>query len=53
MRTLVAESLPAGGNRVVWDDRDESGVSVGSGVYFYRLMAGERFAQMRRMMLLK
>ena len=53
VRTLVAKSLQAGVHRVVWDGRDEGGALVSSGVYFYRLRAGERFTQMRRMMLLK
>jgi hypothetical protein len=26
---------------VIWDGKDESGVTVGSGIYFYRLTAGE------------
>lgn len=45
--TLVNEEKAAGVYTVQWD---ASGVS--SGMYFYRLKAGE-FVQMRRMVLLK
>jgi hypothetical protein len=40
VRTLVDESLDAGGHRAVWDGRDASGRSVASGVYFVRFAAG-------------
>ncbi|MCP4568802.1 MAG: T9SS type A sorting domain-containing protein [FCB group bacterium] len=33
--------LPAGNHTVAWDGRDEFGARVGSGVYFYRMTAGE------------
>ena len=52
VQTLVAEVLPAGGHQVVWDGLDGMGARVGSGVYFYRLQAGEE-VQIRRMLLLK
>lgn len=52
VRSLVSGFLPAGSQRVLWDGRDQRGSQVGSGVYFYRLAAGE-FVQTRRMMLLK
>jgi len=35
--TLVDESQNSGRYRVSWDGRDQSGISVSSGVYFYRL----------------
>jgi|APSaa5957512622_1039677.scaffolds.fasta_scaffold17807_2 hypothetical protein len=52
VRTLVDEKLRVGGHRVIWDGRNEAGEEVGSGVFFYRLEAGE-FVQVRRMLLLK
>jgi hypothetical protein len=52
VKTLVAESLPAGTHQVVWHGVDEEGIAVSSGVYFYRLQAGN-YTQMRRMLLLK
>jgi len=46
------ESLPAGEHRIVWDGRDAAGQPVSSGVYLYRLEAGQHSAT-RRMLLLK
>jgi len=45
--TLVAGQLPAGRHRTVWN---ASG--AGSGVYFYRMLAGD-YSDTRRMMLVK
>jgi len=50
--TLVRESLPAGDHQVVWDGRNDQGVQVASGTYFYRIKAGEHSAT-SRMMLVK
>ncbi|MBD3258923.1 T9SS type A sorting domain-containing protein, partial [candidate division GN15 bacterium] len=50
--TLVDESLPAGYHEIEWDGTDMSGNPVASGIYFYRLEAGD-FVQSRKMMLLK
>ena len=52
VRTLVDELMTAGQHAAVWDGRDTSGQSVASGVYFYRLQAGDVSAT-RRMLLLK
>ena len=35
--TLASGTFTAGTHEVMWDGRDESGASVSSGVYFYRL----------------
>jgi flagellar hook assembly protein FlgD len=40
-RRLVNARQHAGVNSVVWDGRDESGKEVSSGIYIYRIQAGE------------
>jgi len=54
VRTLLdgSREFGAGEHSVVWDGRDESGGQVSSGVYFYRMRAGE-YVETRRMVLLK
>jgi flagellar hook assembly protein FlgD len=52
VRTLVDHHLEAGHHFVHWDSRDMNGQSVAAGIYLYRLMAGERTAT-RKMLLLK
>ena len=52
VRTLVAKSYPAGTFTVTWDGRDESGVILPSGIYFYRITAGNFQAQ-RKLLFLK
>ncbi len=50
--TLVDGTLEAGEHTVQWDSRDQSGASVASGIYLYRLTAGE-FKDTKKMILLK
>ena len=52
VRTLVNESQPPGSHTVEWDGRDTAGKTASSGVYLYRLTAGD-FMQSRKMILLK
>lgn len=52
VNTLVSEELPAGVHTIVWDGRNSQGVSVSSGIYFYRITAGN-FSQTKKMMMLK
>lgn len=49
---LYDAPAPAGYLDIVWDGRDDHGRQVGSGVYFYRVLAGD-FRQVRKMVLLK
>lgn len=52
VRTLVDSRQPAGRFQTTWDGRDELGVSVGAGVYFYKIEAGE-FVQTNKMVLVR
>ena len=47
VRTLVDEKQPAGYYTVRWNGRDEQEHAIASGVYLYRLTAGE-FVQVRK-----
>ncbi|MCD4796335.1 MAG: T9SS type A sorting domain-containing protein, partial [Candidatus Cloacimonetes bacterium] len=38
---------------IVWDGTDDNGKSVSSGVYFYKLKAGDIDTQTRKMILMK
>ena len=53
VRTLVAEHQSAGRYAVEWDATDDSGRSLSSGMYFYRLQAGGEFREVKKMLLLK
>ncbi|MCX6832002.1 MAG: T9SS type A sorting domain-containing protein [candidate division Zixibacteria bacterium] len=50
--TLVDERQNAGTYSIIWDGRDHDGRPVASGVYFYRLNAGD-ITQTKKMILLK
>jgi flagellar hook assembly protein FlgD len=52
VRVLVDEYQSTGNKSVTWDGRDDRGQEVTSGIYFYRLEAGD-FNQSRKMLLLK
>jgi len=52
VRTLVDRQMSPGQYETVWDGRDDSGSPVSSGLYLYRMTAGN-FSQSRKMLLLK
>lgn len=52
VKLLVAQDQPAGYKTVLWDGRTDSKAEVSSGVYFYRIMAGD-FVNCKKMLLLK
>jgi hypothetical protein len=52
VRTLVQASQPAGSYDATWNGRNDLGVSVPTGVYFYRLRAGSQ-TMMKKMVLLR
>ena len=53
VRTLVAEHQSAGRYAVEWDATNDSGHSLSSGMYFYRLQAGGEFLDFKKMLLIK
>ena len=52
VKILTRATTPAGPHRVEWDGRDESGVPVASGVYYYSLQIAQG-RWMKRMVLLR
>jgi len=52
VRTLVSETKTAGFFKVVWDGRNDTGETVASGLYFYKLVSG-KFNKIEKMTLVK
>lgn len=52
VKTLVDVEMDAGSYPVTWDGDNDEGSAVASGVYFYKMVAGD-FVQTRKMMLMK
>ncbi len=52
VRTLVDDSQGSGTYSINWDGTDNGGKKISSGVYFYRLLAGD-FVSTRKMVVLK
>jgi hypothetical protein len=52
VKTLVNEQAEAGSYYVTWDGTDDIGIKVTSGVYLYRIQAGE-FVQTKKMVITK
>lgn len=50
--TLVSDELAAGRYSVTWDGVDAAGRQVPSGIYFYRMQAGD-FSHVRKLVVLK
>ena len=50
--TLADGVFEAGEHNILWDGRDNEGLEVASGIYFYCLKAGE-YTETRKMMMLK
>jgi len=53
IRTLVDEDQTVGYYSEVWDGTDDNGNSAASGIYFYRIDAGDEYTETKKMMLLK
>jgi hypothetical protein len=52
VRTLANAPMAAGQYSITWDGRNDAGSTLSSGVYFYRLQAGQ-MAIVKKMLLLK
>jgi hypothetical protein len=51
VRTLVDGRMEPDSHSVLWDGVDDGGTPLGSGVYFYRLVAGDRMLTRKLVML--
>ena len=52
VKTLINGKKPAGYHKVTWDGRNNLGIKVSSGLYIYRIKAGE-FIDTKKMVLLR
>jgi flagellar hook assembly protein FlgD len=52
VKMLVDKEMPAGEYQMQWDGLNDMGNKLGSGLYFYRISAGD-FVKIRKMILLK
>lgn len=53
MKTLSNDRIwGIGSHEMIWDGKNENGIRVGSGEYFYKLEA-EGFREVKKMVLLK
>ena len=52
VKVLMRGNQPSGTYSITWDGRNDSGILVPSGMYFYRLKAGN-FVQTRKMLFVK
>ncbi|MFC1556070.1 T9SS type A sorting domain-containing protein [candidate division KSB1 bacterium] len=50
VRTLVNDAMPTGNHLVLWDGRNEFGMSVSGGVYLVRMVAGNKVASRKILM---
>ena len=52
VKTLINSSLPAENHHIVWNGKDDSGKSVSTGIYFYKMKTANYIAS-RKMILMK
>jgi len=53
VKTLVDGTMEAGSHELSWDGTNNLGSSVASGVYFYKINAGNDYENMKKMVLLR
>jgi flagellar hook assembly protein FlgD len=52
IKTLMNEFQPKGKHSVTWEGKDLKGRTVASGIYFYKIVAGD-YTCVRKMIMLK
>jgi flagellar hook assembly protein FlgD len=52
VKSLMNESREAGNHSIVWNGTDNTGRSIGSGIYYYKMQAGS-YSSTRKMVLMK
>ena len=53
IKTLIDKKMVLGKHSVIWNGKDDSGKSVTSGVYFYKLIVNGKIAAVKKCLLLK
>ena len=53
VKSLVTDSFESGNHSVIWNGKDDTGKSIGSGVYFYKLNVNGVSNQIRKCILMK
>jgi len=53
IRKLEIMNLKLGINEIIWDGTDSNNKFVSSGIYFYKMKAGDQYSETKRMLLLK
>ncbi len=52
VRQLVNDQVDSGQHSIVWDGKDDTGQSLASGIFFYRMTAG-KYSSVKKMILIK
>jgi hypothetical protein len=52
VKKLINQDMPPGNYEIIWDGRNDAGNRVGTGIYFYRIQAGD-YIKSRKMVLMK
>gem|GEM_PF-5862886 len=52
VRTLLSKNLTAGYHKITWNGKSDQGLQLPSGIYFYRIKAGE-FSAVKKMMFIR
>ena len=53
IKTLISEEKEAGSHEVKWDARNDHGNKVASGIYFYRINAGNSYRAVKKMIFIE